>query len=466
MFFIYIFLPLCFLLYFGGKNIRYRNFVLILFSLVFYAWGEPVWLLLLLTTSVVDYFNGRLIERLRGKSAAKLGIVISLVVNLGLLVTFKYSGFVVSNANSLFGTAIPVPDFALPLGISFYSFQSISYVIDVYRGDVKAQKNYFRYLMYISLFFQLVAGPIVRYKTIAEETECRHTTLNEFSDGLFRFIYGLGKKVILANTLGGLATKFLDFESKPSSVAAIWIGVVAFTLQIFFDFSGYSDMAIGLGRMCGFHFAENFNYPYIATSVSDFWRRWHISMGSFFRDYVYIPLGGNRKHVYLNLFVVWFLTGLWHGASWNFILWGLYFGVFIAVEKLFLGKILKKIPRFFSHIYLLFIVIIGWALFYYTDFSKLWIALKSMFGAGGIPLYDELSTNSLMQNIFVVAVSIALCMPIMKSLGSEIAKRETDSDGIMILSRTVKIIACLAILIVSSLLLVGKSYNPFLYYRF
>ena len=466
LFFIYLFLPLCLGLYFLRRNLAYRNAVLIAFSLIFYAWGEPVWVFLLMLSAFIDFLNGKFIEKHRGESISKLGIVVSLLVNLGFLATFKYSGFIVENVNALLGTALPVPSFALPIGISFYSFQSMSYVIDVYRGEVRAQKSYFRFLMYISMFFQLVAGPIVRYQTIADEIEDRHITLSDFSEGLTRFVFGLGKKVIIANNVGNIATELLTFTDKPASVFSIWMGVIMFSLQIFFDFAGYSDMAIGLGRMAGFHFTENFNYPYVSATVSEFWRRWHISMGSFFRDYVYIPLGGNRKHVYLNLFIVWLLTGLWHGASWNFILWGLYFGLFIALERLFLGKLLAKIPRFISHIYLLFVVVIGWALFYFTDFTQLGVCFSSMFGFSGIPLYDDITFNTLMQNLFVILAAILLSTPVVKILDKKLYNLEIESKAVFYASRISKTGAAVIILLVSSLMLVAQTYNPFLYYRF
>lgn len=466
LFFIYLFLPLCLGLYFLRRNLNYRNAVLIAFSIVFYAWGEPVWIFLLMFSAFIDFLNGKFIEKHRGEQISKLGVVLSMLVNLGFLATFKYSGFIMDNVNALLGTALPVPSFALPIGISFYSFQSMSYVIDVYRGEVRAQKSYFKFLMYISMFFQLVAGPIVRYQTIAEEIDDRHITLSDFSDGLTRFVFGLGKKVIIANNVGNIATELLSFSDKPSSVFSIWMGVIMFSLQIFFDFSGYSDMAIGLGRMAGFHFNENFNYPYVSATVSEFWRRWHISMGSFFRDYVYIPLGGNRKHVYLNLFIVWFLTGLWHGASWNFILWGLYFGLFIALERLFLGKLLAKIPRFISHIYLLFVVVIGWALFYFTDFSQLRVCLGSMFGFAGIPLFDDITFNTVMQNLFIILAAVILSTPVVKLLGKRLERREFDSKSVFYASRIAKTSAAVVILLVSSLMLVAQTYNPFLYYRF
>ena len=348
--FIYLFLPLNILFYFLSKKLVYRNLVLVAFSFLFYAWGEPVWFLLLLTSAAFDYMHGRLIERYRGTWAAKAALASSLALNLGLLGTFKYSGFLVQNLNALLGTAFPVPAFALPIGISFYTFQTISYVVDVYRGDARAQPNPVYYLLYLSMYHQLVAGPVVRYADVAREITARKTDAVSFSEGLTRVCFGLAKKVLVANTAGSLADKFLLAPASGLSVGGAWFGAAMFTLQIYYDFSGYSDMAIGLGRMFGFHYKENFNYPYVARSATEFWRRWHISLSSFFRDYVYIPLGGNRKHQYLNLLAVWLLTGLWHGASWNFILWGLYYGAFIALERLFLGDLLDRLPAVFGHL--------------------------------------------------------------------------------------------------------------------
>jgi alginate O-acetyltransferase complex protein AlgI len=325
-------------------------------SLFFYAWGEPKWISVMLLCTLVNYITGILAEKHKGKWQSRAALVASLIINLGALGFFKYAGFLVSNLNHLTGLSISFAEIALPIGISFYTFQSMSYVIDVYRGEVEAQRSYWKLLLYVSLFHQLIAGPIVRYKDIAAEIENRRVTLDTFSAGINRFVVGLGKKVILANTAGKLSALFLDIPAADMSVLGGWYGIILFAIQIYFDFSGYSDMAIGLGKMFGFTYKENFDYPYISKSATEFWRRWHISLGTFFRDYLYIPLGGNRHHHIRNLTIVWLLTGLWHGASWNFILWGLYYGLLIILEKLFLDKWLKKLPAVFNHIYLLFIV--------------------------------------------------------------------------------------------------------------
>lgn len=466
IFFVYIFIPVFLGLYFFNSKIAYKNFVLLLFSLIFYSWGAAVFLPLLVFSTFLDYLNGLFISKHMGQKKAVLGLICSLVINLGILVLFKYSGFIVTNINIVTGLNIPVPNITLPIGISFYTFQTTSYVIDVYRGNAKVQKNYFYYLLYISMFFQLVAGPIVRYSTISEEISSRKVSIKEFSDGLTRFIFGLSKKVIIANTLGGLVAQCLNFTNAPTSVFSSWFGILMFSLQIYYDFSGYSDMAIGLGQMCGFHFLENFNYPYISKSVSEFWRRWHISLSSFFKDYVYIPMGGNRKHQILNLAVVWFLTGLWHGASWNFILWGLYFGVFIILEKLFLGKVLEKIPTFFAHLYSLFVIVIGWTLFYFTDMKSLGMCLKSMFGLADIPLFDEVTKSYLMNNLFIIVISILISAPVYQLIKGALIKHEKNSNAILIFSHSAKTILNVSLLVISSLLLVGQTYNPFLYFRF
>ena len=466
--FIYVFLPLCLVFYYSARSAKLRNLVLALFSLAFYAWGEPVWVLLLIFSAAVDYFNGLFIEncRVRKKGHPVLGVVFSLVVNLGILFVFKYSAFFIHQINLLTGLSLREPTFSLPIGISFYTFQTISYTVDVYRGKVKAQHSFLSFLLYVSMFFQLVAGPIVRYESVAAEIDERRTTAEDFNSGLIRFICGLGKKVIIANTVGQLAANSLAFEKAPTSVAAAWFGVAMFTLQIYFDFSGYSDMAIGLGKMFGFHFPENFNYPYISRSATEFWRRWHISLGSFFRDYVYIPLGGNRKHQILNLVIVWFLTGLWHGASWNFIIWGMGFGVLIILEKLFMLKVLDKLPKFFSHIYALFFILIGWAVFYFTDLGQLGSCLGAMFGSGGIPLYDEVTKSALMSNLYLIITAVVLSMPISRLLDEEVRHIERKSGGVFAVSSVIRTVLCIALLAVSSVMLVGQTYNPFLYFRF
>lgn len=462
--FIYLFLPLNLIFYFLWKNRAYRNAVLICFSFLFYAWGEPVWITLLLASAAFDYMHGRIIERFRGTWIASLSICASLVMNLGMLGMFKYSGFIVENINTVFNWSLPVPAFRLPIGISFYTFQTISYVVDIYRGHAKAQKNPAYYLMYLSMYHQLVAGPVVRYADIAREIDDRTVDVAGFSEGLTRLIMGLTKKALVANTAGSLAAQYLDGDLSKLSVAGAWFGAAMFMLQIYYDFSGYSDMAIGLGRMFGFHYKENFDYPYVSKSATEFWRRWHISLSSFFRDYVYIPLGGNRRHQYLNLIVVWFLTGLWHGASWNFILWGLYYGALIILEKLFLLRLLEKLPRVICHCYTLFFVLVGWVLFYFTDTARLIQTLKIMFGFAGNQIWDFHVQLSFLNNLFWIALAVLFCMPIVKSIKHFVSERLSAVNISILLIFQVPLNVMLLVLCTAQL--VGQSYNPFLYYRF
>ena len=462
--FIYLFLPLCLFLYYLTKKPAVRNGVLIVFSLIFYSFGEPVAILLMASSTLIDYFNGRFIEKNRGRKIAVLGVIISLVYNLGALCLFKYSGFLVTNFDLLTGLSIPVPKLTLPIGISFYTFQTISYVADVYRGKTKAQRNYFNYLLYVSMFFQLVAGPIVRYTDIAEQIGDRKCTAEDMFGGWVKFIIGLGKKVIIANCVGGITDSLIGNSAVPASVLAAWSGIILYTLQIYFDFSGYSDMAIGLGKMFGFSLPENFNYPYISKSASEFWRRWHISLGSFFRDYVYIPMGGNRRHQLLNVAVVWFLTGLWHGASWNYILWGLYFGVLISLEKLFFGKVLDKLPAVFSHIYMLIVIIFGWLLFYFEDMGAMGQCLKVMFGAA--PAADDITVSLLKGSCFVIAAGIIFSCPVYGYVVKKAEAAAERSAAARVIFQIIGMILLLGVLTVSSLLLVKQTYNPFLYFRY
>lgn len=462
--FLYLFLPANFILYFITKNQTWRNLILIGFSLFFYAWGEPVWITLLLFSATIDYFHGLIVERFEGTFIAKLGVASSLILNLGLLFTFKYSGFIFSNINAITGLNLPVPAFALPIGISFYTFQTISYTVDVYRKDVKAQHNYMTFLLFVSLYHRLVAGPIVRYSEVEHEIGTEKPNYIEMTEGISRFCVGLVKKVLVANFAGSLVTRYLGGDMMSGTVMGAWTGILMYAIQLYYDFSGYSDMALGLGRMFGSHYYENFNYPYIAKSVSEFWRRWHISLSSFFRDYVYIPLGGNRRWLYRNLFIVWMLTGLWHGASWNFILWGLYFGFFIIIERLFLGKILERIPELFSHLYLILIVLVGWVMFYFEDFGKLKQALAIMFGMSGRPLWDMNLELILVNNIFWIILAVVFCAPILPWIkkkayqNASISRQAAVTLGQGILN-ALMLLLCTA-------LLVGESYNPFLYFRF
>ncbi|MGE5473809.1 MAG: MBOAT family O-acyltransferase [Ignavibacteriales bacterium] len=391
----------------------------------------------------------------------------SITVNLSLLVFFKYSNFLISNINSLTGLNIPFSNFNLPIGISFYTFQTISYVVDVFRGEVEAQKSPFKLLLFVSLFHQLVAGPIVRYKSIANEIENRIITMSMFSEGINRFVIGLAKKVILANPAGEISDIFLKGNLSDISTFGAWFGISLFALQIYFDFSGYSDMAIGLGKMFGFNYCENFNHPYLSKSATEFWRRWHISLGSFFRDYVYIPLGGNRKSPIRNLIIVWFFTGLWHGASWNFIIWGLYFGALIILEKTFLLNVFKKLPGFLSHIYFIAIVLIGWVFFYYIDFAKSFELLRVMFGFGNKGLTDMVFTLNFQNNIFFFIIAIIACMPIGKWMSNLLNHLEQRSLRIPSFCNSVLVpVMNSCLLFVSYTLLVGRTYNPFLYFRF
>lgn len=468
LFFVYLFLPLNLILYFAVKNKTWRNCVLLIFSLLFYAWGEPVWVFMLIITAFLDYLWARCIEYFREngqRTRMKLALAASLVFDLGMLVVFKYSGFVVENLNLLTGLSIPVPQIALPIGISFYTFQTISYVLDVYRGNVPAQKQYYKYLMYLSSYHQLVAGPIVRYSDVAAEIEDRHTSAQDFSEGITRFCIGLTKKVVVANAAGQLVAQYMDAQLSDLSVAGAWFGALLYSIQLYYDFSAYSDMAIGLGRMFGFHYRMNFNYPYISKSVTEFWRRWHISLSSFFRDYVYIPLGGNRSHIFRNLLVVWFLTGLWHGASWNFVLWGLYFGLLITLEKYFLQGILQKLPRIFRHLYLIFVVAISWSLFYFTDLSRLWTFLQTLFGAAGAGLWDVQLEVELLNHLFWLIAAVVGCLPFVPWI-RERWKLLQKPRWAPFLESGVGMAWNLLLLFLCVAFLAGQSYNPFLYFRF
>ncbi|HWZ22987.1 MAG TPA: MBOAT family O-acyltransferase [Cytophagaceae bacterium] len=460
--FIFLFLPLNLILYYSSGNKNYRNWLLVIFSLFFYSWGEPVWIIVMIFSASVDYLNALLIEQNRGTNWAKAGLVSSIVINLGLLILFKYSSFLYENINAIFGLSLDVPTFTLPIGISFYTFQTISYVIDVYRGEVKAQRSYMKFTLFVSLYHQLVAGPIVRYVHIADEIDNRKVDVYDISEGVTRFCFGLFKKVFIANVAGELVGQYLDADMQTLSVSGGWFGLLMFSIQIYFDFSGYSDMAIGLGRMFGFHYHENFNYPYIARSATDFWRRWHISLGTFFRDYIYIPMGGNRKNQMINLFVVWFLTGLWHGASWNFILWGLYFGFLVAIEKLFLYKLLEKLPKFIGHLYLLFAALVGWSLFYFTDMAKLKQFSALVFGFTNNPVWDFELELVIKNHLFWLILAIICCVPVFPATISFLKKRFTNDNVI----HCMLIVFSVAFLIICTALLVGKSYNPFLYFRF
>ena len=466
LFFLYIFLPVNLILYYATRSYAVRNFVLVAMSFLFYAWGEPVWVLLLLASGFMVWFCSLLVERFAGTRRGKAALIFAVTISLSLLGIFKYSGFLIENSNAVLPLSLPVPQFSLPIGISFYTFQMISYIVDVYRGDVKAQPSFLRFIMYVSMYFQLVAGPIVRYSDVAWEIDHRTANANDISHGITRFCIGLLKKVAVANVAGSLLVQYMDGDLTKVTVLGSWFGAVLFMLQIYYDFSGYSDMAIGLGLMFGFHFVENFNYPYIAKTATEFWRRWHISLSSFLRDYLYIPLGGNRSHAWRNLFVVWFATGLWHGASWNFILWGLFFGVLIALERLGLRNLLEKLPGFISHFYLLFVVLISWVIFYFTDLSRAAQYLGIMFGLSGQPLTNSQTLLALEGNLFWLILAVVFCLPLARIASQQITAAAAVSRPRQIILGILVPVMNLGILLICTAMLSGQSYNPFLYYRF
>ncbi len=466
LFFLYIFLPVNLILYYATRSYAVRNFVLVAMSFLFYAWGEPVWVLLLLASGFMVWFCSLLVERFAGTRRGKAALIFAVTISLSLLGIFKYSGFPIENINAVLPLSLPVPQFSLPIGISFYTFQMISYIVDVYRGDVKAQPSFLRFIMYVSMYFQLVAGPIVRYSDVAWEIDHRTANANDISHGITRFCIGLLKKVAVANVAGSLLVQYMDGDLTKVTVLGSWFGAVLFMLQIYYDFSGYSDMAVGLGLMFGFHFVENFNYPYIAKTATEFWRRWHISLSSFLRDYLYIPLGGNRSHAWRNLFVVWFATGLWHGASWNFILWGLFFGVLIALERLGLRNLLEKLPGFISHFYLLFAVLISWVIFYFTDLSRVAQYLGIMFGLSGQPLTNSQTLLALEGNLFWLILAVVFCLPLARIASQQITAAAAVSRPRQIILGILVPVMNLGILLICTAMLSGQSYNPFLYYRF
>lgn len=455
--FLCIFLPITLLAYNLSRNITYKNIILVLSSLVFYAWGEPVWVVLLIFSAALDYANGIIIDRNFGTNKARAALVISVIINLGLLGIFKYSSFIVENLNMILPFKLNTPSFSLPIGISFYTFQTLSYTIDMYRGKARVQRSFLRFMTYVSMFPQLVAGPIVRYTDISEQLSKRTVTFEGFAIGAKRFTSGLCKKVILANNAGSAAQMLLS-TSVPTT-ASSWLGIIMYTFQIYFDFSGYSDMAIGMGHMLGFTFAENFDYPYIAKNITDFWRRWHISLSSFFRDYVYIPLGGNRFKPVRNLLIVWLLTGLWHGASWNFILWGGFYGILLLIEKYPLRKIADNIPSPFCYIYTMLPVTFAWGIFYFTDMSELADFLRHAFGYG-CDLYDLTTVSALFSNLWLIVLCIIASTPIPKVIFNHLCKKYSIFGAI---AEPLAVIIGFAL---SFALLVGQTYNPFLYFRF
>ncbi len=459
--FLYFFLPVVLILYFIVPK-ALKNTVLLLSGLVFYAWGEPKYIIIMIISVLVGYVFGLLIEKFRGKKLSKVFMILSVAVDLSLLVYFKYADFFIENFNAATGLGVPLLRIALPIGISFYTFQILSYTVDVYRGDVPAQKNPVNLGAYIAMFPQLIAGPIVRYSDVEKELRTRKHTLEKTYEGIVRFCVGFGKKILIANSLGELCETFKGADEK--TVAFYWLYAAAFSLHIYFDFSGYSDMAIGLGKIFGFTFMENFNYPYISKSVTEFWRRWHMSLGQWFRDYVYIPLGGNRvpalKHL-RNIFIVWFLTGFWHGADWNFIVWGLYFAVLLTLEKMWLGKILAK-SRVISRIYVLILIAISFVIFNASSMGEAVQYIFGMFGIGADGLYDALWLYNLRSYALIFVIACIGATPVPKL----IVKKLSDSKGGNIAVTVLSPVFTVIIIILCTSYLVDGSFNPFLYFRF
>ncbi len=467
--FMFRFLPVVLFLYYILPR-SCRNVVLFLFSLFFYAWGEPKYVFLMLCSITVDYFVARKIQKekkARKDKKAFRWLMVSVVYNIAVLGFFKYADFLIGTINSLTGMSIPMLNIPLPIGISFFTFQTMSYTIDVYRGVTEVQRNWLKYGTYVSMFPQLIAGPIVQYKTIAHQMEHRRENTADFVEGINRFMIGVGKKVLLANNIGKVWTEISALGSGNMPVLTAWIGALAYTMQIYYDFSGYSDMAIGLGKMFGFHFLENFQYPYISKSITEFWRRWHISLGSWFREYVYIPLGGNRKGILKqirNLAIVWMLTGIWHGASWNFVLWGVYYGCLLVLEKFFLSHILKKLPGFVKSIYTMFLVILGWVIFAFDGNVMGGLGfIRTMFGGYGNGLLDSNTIYYFYNNALLFVLLIFGSTQFPKNAAQKLTGKLGDSS---VVSVALRMFFYIGIFLISVAYLVDATYNPFLYFRF
>ena len=461
--FLFVFLPIVLLIYYISPR-PLKNFVILLFSLIFYAWGEPKFIFLIILSILINYIGAlQIVKNSSDTEKRKFIFITLLLIDISILFFFKYYGFIISSIGSLFGIDLVIRDIPLPLGISFYTFQQISYIIDVYTKKTKVQKNLINFAAYITMFPQLIAGPIVKYNDIESQLKNRNENLTQFSSGVHRFIIGLGKKVLLANSIGAIWSEIKVIPLNEISILTSWIGIIAFALQIYFDFSGYSDMAIGLAKMFGFEFLENFNYPYISKSVTEFWRRWHISVGTWFREYLYIPLGGNKKGNLIqirNLFVVWFTTGLWHGASFNFIAWGIYFGVILFIEKIIFKNILNKLPSFLCHIYTFILVLIGWVIFDMNTLSSAMEYISIMFGLSNNLVVDKLSLFILSNNIVILLIGIICSTTLLPNVFKKLRCSLKKSNIFIIISMY------LIIFILSISYLVGESFNPFLYFRF
>ena len=457
--FVYYFLPIILVIYFIIPS-KYKNLILLISSLLFYFYGEPTYIWVLILSCIINYNSAKLIDKNRKKS--KLILILTIIFDLGLLFYFKYTNFFISNINTILNFNINKINIIMPIGISFFTFQTLSYVIDVYNEKVEVSDSFINFSSYVSLFPQLIAGPIVRYADIEKELKSRKESYEDFAHGIRRFTIGLGKKVLIANVMGEMVNVLSNLNN-PSVTSYIMIAI-GFSLQIYFDFSGYSDMAIGLGKMFGFHFLENFNYPFIANSITDFWRRWHISLSSFLRDYVYIPLGGNKvskiKHI-RNIFIVWFLTGFWHGAAWNFILWGLYFGIILIIEKYFLSNFLKK-HKVFSHIYTLFLIIISFVIFNANSLTKVFLFMKNMFGLNNLQFINKQTIYYIKSYLVILTISIIASTPLLKNLCIKLKNNKNLSNIMDIL----EIIYIFIVLILVTSYLIDSSFNPFLYFRF
>ncbi len=469
--FLFAFLPIVFIIYYAVPQ-KAKNVVILVSGLLFYAWGEPIYVLAMILSTFIDYTAGRIIDKYDNKPKIRtICLIVSLVMNIGLLGTFKYLGFLINSVNGWFGLSIPNPNLPLPIGISFFTFQSMSYTIDLYRRNIKVQKSAVNFIAFVTLFPQIVAGPIVRYEDVQNELDNRSITEKMLGDGISRFITGLGKKVLIANNIGMLWTQVKGMDYGELSAVTAWLGILAFTFQIYFDFSGYSDMAIGLGKMMGFNFPENFNYPYMSHSISEFWRRWHMTLGAWFKSYIYIPLGGNRKglpRTIVNLLIVWAITGIWHGASWNFMLWGVYFGVLIILERLFMGKVLEKIPSFFSWLYTFVLVVFGWVMFEAVDtsivnvgemFGQVFSYIGAMFGANGMVM-DNTASFAIVNYGVMFAICILGSSDMLKNAADYIRKKAPEwiQYGFPV--------AQTAVMLASVAYITTSSYNPFLYFNF
>lgn len=456
--FLFLFFPLFILLYFT-LPFKYKNHILLLFSLIFYAWGEPIYILLMIFSSIVDFINGKNIEKYKDDNKKKkIYLIISIIINISLLGFFKYADFFIKVINNILNLDIPLLNLGLPIGISFFTFQTMSYSIDVYREDVKAEKDFLTFMTYVCMFPQLIAGPIVRYETVSNELHKRDINFKKFADGFTRFLRGLFKKVLIANNIGLLFTLITSSEVNELSIMTGVLAIVSYAFQIYFDFSGYSDMAIGMGNMCGFTFLENFNYPYISKSITEFWRRWHISLSSWFKDYVYIPLGGSRVNILKNIrniLVVWILTGFWHGASWNFIFWGLYYGILLLLEKFVLKKYIDKLPDFVKHIYTIILVFIGWMIFAFDDSKYLFAFIKALTSNKFV---DSAFLYYFKNYFLILVIATVFSLPVYPKV------KEKMNNTIFTSLLSISIYVILFIITLSYL--VSDTYNPFLYFRF